>query len=117
MINKHDVIYKCCMTGQQTTTLHEIFFGIANRKTSIMYNLQVPLCDDAHKIAHGLNVVTGNEDLIYLKQFTQRQIKNIFCNKIGIDFNAANLAMNLYDKITLDKLSTIAIENIKNYEV
>ena len=46
-------IYYCQQCNIPTQTLHEVCFGNSNRKIAIEYSIQVPVCNDCHKKAHG----------------------------------------------------------------
>ena len=51
-LRKKEYTYHCIECGRLTKTLHEIFYGTADRKRSIELALQVPLCDECHTRIH-----------------------------------------------------------------
>lgn len=50
---------KCIECGRRGVQLHEIFFGISNRKKSIEDGLVIPLCTELH---HNGNVIGIHQD-------------------------------------------------------
>jgi len=79
----------CQVCHKQAVDCHEILFNGGKRKLCIKYGIQINLCRSCHSMAHGR---TG--DTFQLKGFTQREIAKIFCEIIGIDYEASLLALN-----------------------
>ena len=93
--------YSCVMCGKPTTTLHEIFYGTADRKMSIKYNLQVPLCHICHGIAH-----------------TEKQkYQEIFCEKHGIKWDCTLWIVNKVLIWNLMVLSKLCAKNLGSWKV
>jgi hypothetical protein len=89
-----NLTYQCAMCSAPTDTLHEIFYGTCNRRISIDFALQVPLCTYHHNIAHNLGPKGAQK----------------YCQWLGLDYDAVKLAIN---KLEFDYLDMIKDQNIK----
>ena len=88
MKNPNTILWKCVVCGEHTTTLHEVFFGSADRDIAIFYNIQVSICPFHHNIAHGATVIDkpGVIDTCIFDSYTEKQCKQFFCTKLDIDY-------------------------------
>jgi len=115
MINKGLTMYNCCICGNETTQLHEVIFGSANRKICVDYNLQVPLCATHHDTAHGKKHKPVNCEYDCM---SQSQCYTTFCEKLGIDpFKTFRAVKNKTERCYLDTISGSCLNIIKGYEI
>jgi len=65
---------ECEICGKPAITTHEIYYGTANRKVSIMHGFQVHLCNDCHLAAHYRKNI-GYDLNIQLRETCQRNFE------------------------------------------
>ena len=124
MINDKKTAWGCVCCNRTTGTLHEIFHGTSNRKISVKYNLQVPLCPVCHTVAHCRELLNGYSPLLKFrhgdKSISKKKTQEYLCNKIGISRDRTSLAVNrMHDEDIeyLEKIAKQCANSIKNYEV
>lgn len=95
--------YSCVLCGKITKTLHECFYGSANRKISIKYNMQVPLCNDCHIEAH--------KD----KELWQMYL----CQKLRINYSITKRMINNFtdNKAYFEGIKDKCLEKLKSWEI
>ena len=114
MVNKGLTMYHCCICGSDTTQLHEIIFGSANRKICIEYNLQVPLCSKHHDISHGKKHIPVNCEYDCM---SQSQCYTHFCDILRIDpFKTFREVKNKSERHYLDTISESCSNIIRGFE-
>ena len=120
MINKHKKMYSCPVCNRNTVTLHEIFYGTSNRKISIEYNLQVPLCPICHYVSHTRELLNGYSPLTEFRTIeglNKVMIQTELCRHLGIDRDKTSLAVNTNDTEYLESISGECEKKIKSWEI
>lgn len=80
--------YICCMCEQSdAVTLHEPFFGTANRKICVKYEIRFPVCMDCHNYCHNKNQTGGAQ---YGRNEEQAMF---FCGLAGINYSVLKIAI------------------------
>lgn len=98
-----NISYSCVLCGCTTNTLHEIFYNTANRKISIEYNLQTPLCNKCHIKVH----------------MKKKMWQFGLCLKLEIDYNMTKRRINNFkeNKEYFEGIKDKCLEKIKSWEV
>lgn len=99
MVNNKTTAWICCQCPRETTTLHEVFFGTANRPISVIYHIQVPVCEDHHKKAHGQHKYNDKSQEMYRMTFCQwLDISYIKCLQSFNGLDNKNYLFEVMDK-------------------
>ena len=95
--------YQCCRcpSKSEKVTIHEFFFGTANRKLSVKYKLQVPVCPACHNWAHNRNPTGGAVPERNEEQATY------FCELLGLRYELLNIWVNTSDYKMLNMVSSM----------
>ena len=97
----------CILCHSPSVELHHVFFGGHKRNLSDKYGLLVPVCRTCHNRAHGKH---KNHKA---KHLTQEQYEEIFCNKLGVDYELTNLAINTANHEALKVIKNHILSNKK----
>jgi hypothetical protein len=75
--------YSCCVCENQTTTLHELYFGKHYRPLCIEYSIQVPICYLCHASAHDKPI----RNALPFDRYGQKKCREVFGEILDIDLD------------------------------